>query len=181
MDEEEWTRHFDETTQIYCLVNKTTGEFSYPDSDSSTQPKPPPTPPPPDEYRLLSIIRSHGGNPAFKHWILFISPYPPSLPGTILNIEGHCTHYRYIEKQGNPTERADFVDTYPVGYIDTQKIEEVKRFARTKKNRNEDEYWGCQDWTWELVGELEGEGLLVSVDEFVEERGILGRLKGAGK
>jgi hypothetical protein len=183
MDDDEWTRHYDEPIQSWCVVNKSAGEVKYLDSDSFVStPETSPSPPPPDEQRKVSIIRSAGRNPVFKHWVIFIAPHPLYTGrGTVLNIEGRRTHYSYLERQENPQEKFSYVDEYNVGYIDTERLEEVKAFAKNKKLKNEDQYWGCQDWTWELVKELEEEGLLSIVDEFSEERQIVESLKGAGK
>ncbi|EPE31787.1 hypothetical protein GLAREA_11869 [Glarea lozoyensis ATCC 20868] len=92
--DDEWTRHFDKSTQSWALVNKSTGEFKYEDSPPSPE-KSSNSVEDPDEYRKVFIFRSAGGNPAFKHWILFIAPYPSTTKlGTVLNIEGRRTHYR---------------------------------------------------------------------------------------
>lgn len=73
------------------------------------------------------------------------------------------------------------VDWYAVGYVDTERVGELRRRAKAKKIMNGDQYWGCQDWTWEFVGEMEGEGVLEHCEELRRERRMIEKLKGAGK
>lgn len=72
------------------------------------------------------------------------------------------------------------MDWWAVGYVDSQRVGELRKKAEAKEIRNGDPYWGFQDWTWEFVLDMEGEGILEHCEEFRGERKRVGGLKGAG-
>ncbi|CAG8954611.1 hypothetical protein HYFRA_00004530 [Hymenoscyphus fraxineus] len=180
---ETWVRHFDQTTQSWYDHNTSTGESRYsPANNNKYEPSEEPIQQqPPDEWRSIHVIRTHGGGPVFKHWALYIDDPVGPYTGFICNIEGKREDYRYVCKRvGIPKGNEGYVDEYQVGYVDTNSLERLKAFAAAKRIRNEDRFWGCQQWVWEVLGELEEEGLLEHREEFEERIAELEGVKGPG-
>lgn len=64
--------------------------------------------------------------------------------------------------------------------MDTSSLRKFRDFTKAKTIHNDDVYWNCQDWVWEILDELESAGLLEHRDEFEEERAKVEGLKGPG-
>ncbi|OBT70428.1 hypothetical protein VE03_00230 [Pseudogymnoascus sp. 23342-1-I1] len=171
-----WTRHFDENTQCWASTNTETGETKYEDSPEESQQAE--EAPLNDEYRLVSIVRRKGGDPAFKHWALFVADNVGNSEGFECEVEGSRKRFTYAESRASPGASAATLDMHPVGYVDTDRLQELREFARAERVHNEDEYWCCQDFVWGLVEGLEGEGLLEHCGDFERERGMVYELKG---
>ncbi|KFY49978.1 hypothetical protein V496_09679 [Pseudogymnoascus sp. VKM F-4515 (FW-2607)] len=158
-----WTRHFDENTQSWASTNTETGETRYEDDPEELQQAEEVLVN--DEYRLVSIVRRKGGDPAFKHWALFVADKDGDSEGFECEVEGSRKRFTYAESRASPKASAATLDIHPVGYVDTDKLQDLRDFARASTIHNEDEYWCCQDFIWTLVEELEGEGLLEHCDD----------------
>ncbi|OBT39832.1 hypothetical protein VE00_09104 [Pseudogymnoascus sp. WSF 3629] len=171
-----WTRHFDENTQSWASTNMETGETKY--EDDPEEPQQLEEAPINDEYRLVSIVRRTGGDPAFKHWALFVTDQDRDSEGFECEIEGSRKRFTYAESRASPNASAATLDMHPVGYVDTEILQNLRDFARASRIHNEDEYWCCQDFVWTLVEELEAEGLLEHCDDFERQRGEIRELKG---
>jgi len=103
-----------------------------------------------DEWRKVEVIRYKGGGPVFKHWALYVADKDENKPGFVCNVEGSRTRFRYVCKRTDPANSNTLIDRYQVGYVDTDNLKKFKDFAKAKKIKNEDEYWNCQDWVWEM-------------------------------
>ncbi|OBT90792.1 hypothetical protein VE02_00608 [Pseudogymnoascus sp. 03VT05] len=171
-----WTRHFDENTQLWASTNTETGEMIY--EDDSEAPPELEEGPLNDEYRLVSIVRRNGGDPAFKHWALFVEDKDGDSEGFECEIEGSRKRFTYAESRASPSASVATLDMHPVGYVDTENLQNLRYFARASRIHNEDEYWCCQDFVWTLVEELEKEGLLEHCGDFERQRGVVHELKG---
>ncbi|CAG8970782.1 hypothetical protein HYALB_00001569 [Hymenoscyphus albidus] len=170
---EAWVRHFDVTTQSWYHRNTSTGESRYSNDNNQDELS--------EEPRSIHVIRTRGGGPVFKHWALYIDDQVGPYTGFICNIEGKRENYRYVCKRVEiPKSKGNYVDEYQVGYVDTNSLEKLKEFAEAKRIRNEDRFWGCEQWVWEILGELEVEGLLEHREEFEEQIAELERVKGPG-
>ncbi|KFY19450.1 hypothetical protein V493_07958 [Pseudogymnoascus sp. VKM F-4281 (FW-2241)] len=171
-----WTRHFDENTQSWACTNTETGETKY--EDDSGEPQGVEEALVNDEYRLVSIVRRKGGDPAFKHWALFVTDKHGDSEGFEFEVEGSRKRFTYAESRASPSVSAATLDMHSVGYVDTENLQDLRDFARASKIHNEDEYWCCQDFVWTLVEELEAEGLLEHSDNFEKQRREIYDLKG---
>ena len=117
----------------------------------------------------------------FKHWALYVVDKVNHHAGFLCHLEGRREHYRYVCKRTRePKSSKTFVNMHQVGYVDTDSLKKLRDFAKAKTIHNEDKHWGCQDWAWEILDELEKEGLLEHRDEFEEEKAELESLKGPG-
>ncbi|KFZ23072.1 hypothetical protein V502_02434 [Pseudogymnoascus sp. VKM F-4520 (FW-2644)] len=171
-----WTRHFDESAQIWAFTNMETGETKYEDGREESQPADEVLVN--DEYRLVSIVRRKGGDTAFKHWALFVADKDGDSEGFECEVEGSRKRFTYAESRASPHASAATLDIHPVGYVDTDNLQGLRDFARASTIHNEDEYWCCQDFVWALVEELEAEGLLEHCEDFENQRGEIHELKG---
>ena len=182
---ENWDRHYDQTTQAWYWVNQDTGETRWAEDDDNTgegaagkgkEVEEAVV----DEWRAVHVVRYDGGGPVFKHWALYVVDKQKGSSGFLCHLEGERTKYRYVCKRANPLDSRTFIDMHQVGYVDTDHLTKLKDFAKAKKIKNKDKHWGCQDWTWEIIEELDGVGLLEHGDQFEEEREKLENLKGPG-
>ena len=124
-----WTRHFDENTQSWASTNMETGETRY--EDDSEEPRQLDEAPLNDEYRLVSIVRRKGGDPAFKHWALFVADQDGDSEGFECEIEGSRKRFTYAESRASANSSAATLDMHPVGYVDT----EISRTSETLRGR----------------------------------------------
>jgi hypothetical protein len=180
-----WTRHFDELTQAWYFHNTETGERKWDENsdednagEGAAEEEAAVVV---DEWRKVYVVRYEGGGPVFKHWALYVIDKKDDHTGFLCHLEGSRENYRYkCKRTKNPRSSRKFVDMHQVGYVDTNYLKEFRDFAKAKIIQNEDPYWGCQDWTWEISDELADEGLLEHREEFEEETAELESLKGPG-
>lgn len=186
---ENWDRHFDESTQAWYWINQDTGETRWAEEDDNAgegtagkeEEEEEEAAPIVDEWRGVHVVRYKGGGPVFKHWALYVVDEQGDKSGFLCHLEGERTKYRYVcKKTKRPDTSKKFIDMHQVGYVDTDYLQKLKDFAKAKKIMNKDKHWGCQDWTWEIIAELEEAGLLEHGDQFEEEREMLKNLKGPG-
>lgn len=171
-----WTRHFDECAQSWAFTNTETGETRYEDEIEESEQEEEVLLN--DEYRMVSIVRRKGGDSAFKHWALFVADKDGNSEGFECEVEGSRKRFTYAESRASPNASTATLDMHPVGYVDTDNLEDLKDFARALRIHNEDEYWCCQDFVWTLVEELEAVGLLEHCDDFERQRKEIQELKG---
>ncbi|KAF8857778.1 hypothetical protein BDZ45DRAFT_803102 [Acephala macrosclerotiorum] len=184
----DWERYFDEGVQAWFEINRATGETKWIEGnddvgEGAAGKEEEEAAPIADEWRAVYVVRYEGGGPVFKHWALYVIDEQENSPGFLCNLEGQRTKYRYVCKKTrkHPKDSTSFVDMHQVGWVETDDLKKLRDFAKAKKIMNEDQYWGCQDWTWEIIAELEEAGLLQHGDEYEKERSELESLKGAGK
>lgn len=170
----------DESTQAWYWRNTDTNETRWAeegDDDNAGEEAAPAV----DEWRGVHIVRYEGDGFVFMHWALFVEdPRGENDAGFLCHIMGKRTEYEYlyrrIKKPTNSTKR--FLSIHQVGYVDTNSLRNLKDFAKAKRIHNEDEHWGCQDWAWEILDELENEGILEHREDFEEATAELESLKG---
>ncbi|ELR04970.1 hypothetical protein VC83_02856 [Pseudogymnoascus destructans] len=178
-----WTRHFDENTQLWASTNTQTGEMIYEDDPEEPEEQEEALVDADyhSEYRLVSIVRRKGGDPAFKHWALFVEDKDGDTEGFECEVEGSRKRFTYAEGRVFTNAPVTTLDTHPVGYVDVENLQNLMEFARVSTIHNEDEYWCCQDFVWTLVEELEAGEILEHCDDFEKERREIYGLKGPHK
>ncbi|KAK2792122.1 hypothetical protein FQN51_001917 [Onygenales sp. PD_10] len=120
---------------------------------------------------------------AFKHWALFLdtpTPNPHSAPKLLLNALGssESAHgFRYecvvVTPANNPRNNPALHQLVYLCEVGVGDVERVREVAGSVRIRNDVRGWNCQDFVLEVLGGLEGVGVIEG-----GEGGYMGRKEG---
>ncbi|BCS29498.1 uncharacterized protein APUU_71068S [Aspergillus puulaauensis] len=103
-------------------------------------------------------------NPGIKHWSLFIDAPNPSDKTTAHVLGARQRYFPQISTRSDARTSPSLVELCPVCEISVELVEAVKRIAWDTRIRNEERDYSCQDYVLDVLGRLEGEGIVDARD-----------------
>ncbi|OJJ87338.1 uncharacterized protein ASPGLDRAFT_166032 [Aspergillus glaucus CBS 516.65] len=115
----------------------------------------------------VAIINDPGS--VFKHWALAI-PNPDDPGYVLLQARGSDRRFRYEPETARDLESIGLVELVKLCRVDAGKTIQIKDVASKITIRNDISGWNCQDYVLDLLGSLEGGGIIDGKGERYKER-----------